>query len=177
MNKTALLIIDVQNGMFDESFPIYDGEQQLKNIQVLIRKARAANVPIFYVQHNDEEFIAGTTPWEIHSSIAPNEGEVIVQKRTPDSFCETDLQEKLQAEDIRHLVIVGSQTEYCIDTSTRRAFSLGYDVTLVKDAHRTFDTETLSAKQIMEHHNSVLGNTFATLKETKEIEFAKIAVD
>ena len=172
MQKTAFLVIDVQNAMFDESDPIYEGEQLLRNLQDLINKARTANVPVFFVQHNDEEFENGTPPWEIHSSIAPNEGEVVIQKHTPDSFHETGLHEKLKAEQIQNLVIAGNQTEYCVDTTSRRAFSLGYNVTLVKDAHRTRDSNTLSAKQIIDHHNEVLGNAFAALKETKEIQFS-----
>ncbi|SEN21756.1 cysteine hydrolase family protein [Lihuaxuella thermophila] len=172
MQKTALLVIDVQNAMFDESCPIYDGEGLLKNLQVLINQARSANVPVFFVQHNDEEFKFGTPPWEIHSSIAPNAGEVVIQKHTPDSFHETELHEKLKAAQIQHLVVAGNQTEYCVDTTIRRAFSLGYHVTLVKDAHRTWDSDSLSAKQIMDHHNQVLGNAFATLKETEEIQFS-----
>ncbi|TCP25595.1 nicotinamidase-related amidase [Scopulibacillus darangshiensis] len=172
MEKTALLVIDVQNAMFDESGPIYDGEQLLKNLQELIHKARTAGVPVFFVQHNDEEFVTGTPAWEIHPSIAPNEEEVVIQKETPDSFHETDLHEKLQAEQIQNLVIAGNATDYCVDTTTRRAFSLGFHVTLVKDAHRTWDSNTLSAKQIIDHHNEVLGNAFADLKETREVEFS-----
>ncbi|MBS4176514.1 cysteine hydrolase family protein [Lederbergia citrea] len=171
MDKSALLVIDVQNVMFDESNPIYEGEQLLRNLQDLINNARTANVPVFYVQHNDEEFENGTTSWEIHSSITPNDGEVVIQKHTPDSFHETELQDKLEERQIQNLVIAGNQTEYCIDTTSRRAFSLGYNVTLVKDAHTTWDSDTLCAKQIINHHNEVLGNAFATLKETKEIQF------
>lgn len=172
MQNTALLVIDVQNVMFDKSNPIYEGEQLLRNLQDLINKARAANFPVFFVQHNDEEFKSGTPQWEFHSSIAPNEGEVVIQKCTPDSFHETELHEKLKAAQIQNLIVTGNQTEYCVDTTSRRAFSLGYNVMLVKDAHRTWDSDTLSAKQIIDHHNEVLGNAFATLKETKEIQFS-----
>ncbi|KKI91005.1 isochorismatase [Bacillus sp. SA1-12] len=171
--KTALLIIDVQNAMFDESNPIYDGDQLLSNLKDLIRKARTANIPVFYVQHNDEEFVTGSPPWEIHYSIAPNEGEIIIQKSTPDSFHQTDLVEKLKVHQIEHIIIAGNQTEYCIDTTVRRACSLGFKVTLVKDAHRTWNKNTLSAQQIIIHHNEVLGNAFAALKSTKEIQFSE----
>ncbi len=172
MQKAALVVIDVQNAMFDEPNPIYEGEQLLRNLQHLIHKARTANVPVIFVQHNDEEFITGTPSWEIHSSISPNEGELVIQKQTPDSIHETELHEKLKAKQIQNLVIVGNQTEYCVDTTSRHAFSLGYHVTLVKDAHGTWDTDALSAKEIIAHHNEVMGNAFAALKETKEIQFS-----
>ncbi|GIN70931.1 isochorismatase [Bacillus sp. J14TS2] len=171
MPKTALLVIDVQNAMFDKANPIYEGERLLKNLQELINKARTTNVPVLFVQHNDEEFISGTPEWEIHSSISPKEGEIVIQKHTPDSFHETELQEKLESRQIQNLIVSGNQTEYCIDTTIRRAFSLGYRITLVKDAHRTWDSNSLSAQQIIDHHNEVLSNAFATLKETKEIQF------
>lgn len=83
MNKTALLVIDVQNDMFDSSNSVYMGEQLLQNIRVLIDKARSANVPVVFVQHHDEELITGTTPWQIHPSILPNENELVIQKNTP----------------------------------------------------------------------------------------------
>ncbi|MBS4199460.1 cysteine hydrolase [Bacillus sp. FJAT-49732] len=173
MKNTALLIIDVQNAMFDESNPIHEGEQLLNNLKELIIHARTSNVPVLFVQHNDEEFVTGTHPWEIHSSIAPQIGEVVVQKNTPDSFHKTELHEILKARHIQNLIIAGNQTEYCIDTTTRRARSLGYKVTLVSDAHRTWNTDDLSAKQIIDHHNKVLANAFASLKETKEIQFSE----
>ncbi|WP_409300674.1 cysteine hydrolase family protein [Peribacillus sp. SCS-155] len=171
-NKTGLLIIDVQNAMFDHENPIYEAEQLLINLQELINNARASNIPVFYVQHNDEEFETETPEWEIHSSISPQDGDVIIQKYTPDSFHETDLDEQLKAEQIGQIIIAGNQTEYCIDTTTRRAYSLGYVVTLVEDGHRTWDSTTLSARQIINHHNEVLGNTFAKLKKTKDILLA-----
>jgi nicotinamidase-related amidase len=172
MTNTALLIIDVQNAMFAEPNPIYDGEQLLSNLQELISKARTANVPVIYVQHNDEEFVTGTQPWEIQQSIAPNKGEVVVQKTKPDSFYKTDLNQILQESQIKNLIIAGNQTEYCVDTTCRRAVSLGYQVILVKDAHRTWNSYALSAQQIIDHHNEVLGNAFVVLKKTEEIQFS-----
>ena len=71
---------------------------------------------------------------------------------------------------IDHVIISGMQTQYCVDTTTRRAFSEGYKVTLVSDAHSTFDTEVLRAEDIVKHHNVVFG-AFAdviTLKDLKE---------
>ncbi len=64
------------------------------------------------------------------------------------------------------------QTEFCLDTTCRRAYSLGYkENILVKDAHSTFDTDVLSADKIIEHHNNILGGRFVTLKESREIIF------
>jgi len=66
---------------------------------------------------------------------------------------------------------MGLQTEYCIYTTCRRAFSLGYVVILVKNAHSTWDSSCLTAQQIIWHHNYVLGGWFVVLKNEREIEF------
>lgn len=171
MKQAALLVIDVQNAMFDPSNPIYEGERLLKNIGELIERTRASEIPVYFIQHNDEEFITGTHSWEIHPSISPKENDFVIQKHTPDSFHETELHEKLKTTQIEQLVIAGNQTEYCVDTTTRRAFSLGYHVTLVKDAHGTWNNSLLRAEQIIAHHNELLGNAFADLKETADVHF------
>ena len=56
------------------------------------------------------------------------------------------------------IVLVGAQTEYCVDTTARRAASLGYDVDLAADGHATSENGVLSRDQIIEHHNQTLAN-------------------
>ncbi|MDN7240719.1 cysteine hydrolase family protein [Planococcus sp. N028] len=172
MKKTALLVVDAQNEMFADSNPVYNANEMLENLKTLIEKARSADVPVVYVQHNDGGLVKGTHDWEIHPAISPKEGDPIIQKWSPDSFHETELQDKLKTNGIENLIITGNQTENCIDATCRRAFDLGYKVTLAKDAHGTWDSDTLSAKQIIDHHNEVLSN-FADLKETRDIEFSE----
>jgi len=113
----------------------------------------------------------GSAGWKMHPSIAPIEGDVLIQKKTPDAFHETNLRNELESREIRKLVVAGLQTEYCVDTTCRRAFSLGYEVTLVKDAHSTWGTSTLSAEQIIEHHNNVLSGFFVRLERENRIQF------
>ncbi|MGH0425251.1 isochorismatase family protein [Bacillus pretiosus] len=106
---------------------------------------------------------------ELHEAIAPQKGDRIVEKTTPDSFHKTNLNEVLQEKGIEHVIISGMQTEYCVDTTTRRAFSEGYKVTLVRDAHSTFDTEVLRAEDIVKHHNVVFG-AFANVVALKDLK-------
>lgn len=174
MSDTAFLIIDMQVGNFSGSDPVYKGNELLSKVKNLIVRARSAKTPIIYVQNNGgsgdpDEY--GTPGWKIHPSIAPIEGDVVVQKRTPDAFHETNLKRELETRRITKLIVAGLQTEYCVDTTCRRAFSLGYTVIIVKDAHSTWDSPLFTAQQIIEHHNYVLGSWFAALKNEKEIEF------
>jgi nicotinamidase-related amidase len=142
------------------------------NINQLISKARATNTPIIYVQHCEEgsPLEPGTPGWEIHPEISPTEVDIIIQKTTPDSFFKTNLKEVLKLRDINHLVMTGIQTELCVDTTTRVAFSNAYKVTLVTDAHSTWDSKELTAGQIINHHNQALRWLVET-KTTNEMEF------
>lgn len=175
-NDIALLIIDVQLAMFDESDPVYQGERLLATIGDLATRARAAGVPVIYVQHcagAGDSLHPGAPGWPIHPAIAPVGDELVVHKHHPDSFQDTILLHGLAARGIKHLIVAGIQTEYCVDTTCRRAYSLGYDVTLVQDAHSTWNTEHLQASQIVAHHNQVLGGWFVTLRPAHEIQFGE----
>ncbi|MGD0855462.1 MAG: cysteine hydrolase family protein [Dehalococcoidia bacterium] len=183
-DKTAILIVDVQVALFArEKFDgkkIYNAEQLLKNIQTLTQKARAANIPIVYLQYtgSDDSLMGKGKPlWEIHPQIKSQEHDIVICKSHADSFYNTTLHEKLQSMNITKLIIMGLQTEYCVDTTCRRAFSLGYKTILVSDGHSTYDTDVFLASQIIEHHNGVIGGKdpnaekFAELRKTEVIEF------
>ena len=164
----------MQVGNFSGPDPVCKGDELLEKVKNLIVRARSAQIPIVYVQNNGgsgDPDAYGTLGWEIHPSITPVEGDAVVQKETPDAFHETDLHRELESRGIKELVIAGLQTEYCIDTTCRRAFSLGYNVILVGDAHSTWDSSCFTAQQIIEHHNRVLSGWFATLKNEREIQF------
>ena len=174
VDKTALVIIDVQNGLFTiDDFPLYKEDVLIKNIQVLIKKARNANVPLFYIQHNEfkgKRLETGTENWKIHPAITPNSGDIIIQKYNSDSFMDTSLDEELKKNEITRLVVAGLATPMCIDTTIRSAVSHGYNVILIQDAHSTIDSEVLKAPQIIAHHNDVL-RWFCDLYKTEEFEF------
>jgi len=173
---TVLLMIDVQNTFFDQYSGdyAYRANEILSRIKGLISRARKASIPIIYVQHDEDKglpFEPGKPGWLINPEIAPMKEDLVIHKRTPDSFYGTALQAELESRGIRRLIIAGFQTEWCIDTTVRRAYSLEYDVTVVEDAHSTCDTKILKAPQIIAHHNSIFGGRFAKLKKAEDIDF------
>ncbi len=174
MTNSALLIIDMQNGLFSiENYPIYDGESLTKNILSLICKAREAHIPIFFIQHNEskgERLETGSKNWEIYPKLNPKENDINIQKNHMDSFLETNLDEELKTRKISHLIITGLTTPQCIDTTVRSAISHDYEVTLILDAHSTIDSEVLSASQIIAHHNDVL-KFFADIIQEEDFVF------
>lgn len=151
----ALCIIDVQNAMVQGNNPVYHCNEVLNNIRDLINRARSQSIPIIYVQHNEDgsEFQKGLESWEIVDSIKPDKNDFIVHKTFSDSFKETNLKNILDQLNINELIIVGMQTDYCVNATSLRAVGLDYDVTIVSDAHSTFDDEKSARDIIEEHHN------------------------
>jgi nicotinamidase-related amidase len=171
--NTALLLIDAQVNMFAEHYPVFEAEPLLRKLASLLSKARAAHLSIVYVQNNGGEGdpdMPGTPGWQIHPALAPATGDLVIQKHTPDSFHETNLQSELEARRIRRLIIAGMQTEMCIDATCRRAHALGYEVTLVSDAHGTFDGDGLTASQIIARYNEAL-RAVVKVEEASRITF------
>jgi nicotinamidase-related amidase len=174
--KSALVIIDVQIGLVRLMSPELQ-ERVVSTITALLRQARSSATPVFFIQHDGGKghpLEAESADWAIHPAILPRAGEPVIRKRASDSFYETRLAEELRAGEIGHLIIAGAMTEYCVDTTCRRAITAGYDVTLVADAHLTRDTPVLTAAQIIAHHNLVLdgfaaGHRSITVKTAAEI--------
>ena len=171
--STALVVIDVQRGMFQEPLRPYRPDELLARLRALQDHARAAGIPVFHVQHaggEGEALARGTIGFAIHPDVAPKPGEEVVVKDRCDAFLGTGLDARLRASGIERLVIAGMQTEFCVDTTTRAAFAHGYKVVLAADAHSTFDSAVLRAPQIVAHHNVVLRD-FAEVVESATIRF------
>jgi nicotinamidase-related amidase len=177
-SRSALLIIDVQNGLV-KLMPAEVRATVLLNIRALLAKARSSGIPVVHIQHDGPKghpLETHTEDWEINASVNPSCGEPVINKRESDSFFETELQPELERRGITHLIIAGGMTEYCVDTTCRRATTLGYDVTLVSDAHLTRDNVVLTAANIIAHHIFVLigfgaGDHVIKTKHTAEIVF------
>ena len=156
---SALLIIDVQRGLFDDEPRPYEADAVVhRRINELSGRARLQGVPVFVIQH---ERTAGALEynsegWHLQRNLFTNAGDRLIRKTTPDSFLRTPLQEQLDALGVKRVVICGYASEFCVDTTTRRAAALGYAVTLAADAHTTHDKEHATAAAIRAHENATL---------------------
>lgn len=152
VRNSALVVIDLQLGPF---YGTHKQEETMAVIQSLISRAKEQKIPIFYIQHGEQPggFLERGTPfWQLMQGIVPGENDYIIHKQSTDSFYETSLQQELENLNINHLIVAGARTEYCVDTTCRRAVSLGFDVTLVEDGHTTADG-VIPEEQIILHHN------------------------
>ena len=134
--NTALMVIDVQNGVVAGT---HDRDGVIGNINALVDKARAEDVPVVWVQHSDEGLEKGSDDWRIVDELSPGDGEPVVQKNYGDSFEATDLEDLLAGRGVGRVVVTGAQSDACIRATLHGALVRGYDVTLVADAHTTED--------------------------------------
>jgi nicotinamidase-related amidase len=140
--NTALLIIDVQNGVMSGA---YERDAVVANINTLVATARAKEVPVIWVQHTGEGLERDSENWQYVPELVREESEPLVHKEYGDSFEGTELEDLLAERGVGRLVISGAQTDACIRSTMHGGFTRGYDVTLVGDAHTTEDLSEYGA--------------------------------
>jgi nicotinamidase-related amidase len=174
--NTALLVVDVQNGVVAGS---HDRDDVVANVGALVDKARESGVPVVWVQHSDQGLQRGSEEWELVPELQRHESEPLVEKSYGDSFEDTTLETVLSGLGVGRLVVAGAQTDQCIRSTLHGAFARGYDATLVSDAHTTEDLSAWGAPppdQVIAHTNlywndtAAPGRTAGTV-ETKDVDF------
>lgn len=151
--NTALLVIDVQNGVLAGA---HQRDAVVAHVSSLVDRARREHVPVVWVQHSDDGLVSGSDAWQLVPELAPADAEPIVHKRYGDSFEETELEEVLSGRGVGRLVVVGAQTDACVRSTLHGALVRGYDTTLVSDAHTTEDLTAWGApppEQVIAHTN------------------------
>ena len=134
--NTALLVVDVQNDVVAHA---HDRDAVIANIRALVDRARAAHVPVIWVQHSDGDLVEGSEGWQYVPELVRADAEPVVHKRYGDAFEDTGLESELSARGVGKLVVTGAQTDACIRSTLHGAFTRGYDTLLVGDAHTTDD--------------------------------------
>src|SRR5262249_724584 len=153
--------IDVQQGLLHPSsgLGLDGGERLLQRIGALLAAARAGGLPVIFVRHDGgagDDLEAGSAGWELHPALGRRASEPIVEKRSPVSFRDTELARALRDRGIERLILCGAQSDFCVDTTCRRAASEGYAVVLAADAHGTVGNGVIDAPTIVRHENRTL---------------------
>ncbi|MCZ6870929.1 MAG: cysteine hydrolase family protein [Gammaproteobacteria bacterium] len=174
MPNTALIIIDMQTALVTGAFREHE---VLERVGLLADKCRAAKVPVIYIQHNHASFepmMKGQPGWNIHSAIAPEPGDLVIEKQASDAFYATELGATLRSLGIDTVMVTGMQTEYCVDATARSALSHEFDVVLISDCHTTGNA-VITAEQIIAHHNATLPNVVHPSAAIRAVPSAEIA--
>ena len=158
--NAAILIIDVQQGLCEGPGAAHDCEGTILRINSVALKARKAKVPIIFIQHESKQGYLefGSAPWQLAHGLEVQASDLKIRKTTPDSFLDTKLELILRELKTERLVICGMHSEFCVDTTVRRALALGFPVTLVSDAHTSAGNAAITPQQVIAHHNATLTN-------------------
>jgi len=176
--KTALLVIDVQNEYFDGKWPVPDGPQALEQIERAIDASQRTNATVIYVQHAVSKpergvFIPGSHGFALHPRLHPRATDTRIVKNYPGSFTKTKLEDTLRQHGIETLVISGYMTHMCCDTTAREGFQRDFRVLFLDDATATRDSQhaTLGKVDHRELHRATLitqASMFAQVLSTSE---------
>ena len=171
MGKIAVLIVDVQKALV-EAHP-YREEEFLQELKRVADGARKAGAEIIYVRHDGDagdELESGTEGWNIHGAVEPKPGERIFDKNYNSAFLETDLEEYLKEKQITDLILMGMQTEYCMDSTCKAAFELGYGVVIPEGATTTYHNEFMSGEATVKFYETkIWDGRFADLMSVEEV--------
>ncbi|HML24800.1 MAG TPA: cysteine hydrolase family protein [Aggregatilinea sp.] len=141
--NTALLLVDIQNDYFPGGKMALVGSETAGEVAGrLLAFFRAHDLPLVHIQHigirpSATFFLPGTEGAEIHASVKPLEGEMVIEKHWPNSFRETPLLDHLHGLGIERLVIAGMMTHMCVDAATRAAVDYGFECWVAQDACAT----------------------------------------
>lgn len=157
MNR-VLLVIDAQQELIDgnhERNAVFQKSQLIANINLVIEKAGKAAVPIIFIRDIDVSEGKGSG-FEIHREIHMPAESKTFDKSATNAFYGTGLLEYLKSHQVKHIVVMGCETQHCVDSAVRTATIHGFDVTLVGDGHSNLGNALLTSEQIVKHHNDTL---------------------
>lgn len=167
---TALLVIDVQQGLFHKSTPIYRADPLLNTITTLIERAHAAGTLVAYIQHASDKVLPfGSADWQLHPQLQPGEGDLIVHKQQGNAFENTSLHAELTGHGVGRVIVTGLVTHGCVKATCLGALALGYAVVLAADGHSSYSKD---AARLSEEWNHKLGAAGAQVMPAAQIALA-----
>jgi nicotinamidase-related amidase len=172
---TALLVVDMQVDSFVS--PRHDTVGTVARLNELAARVRNAGGMVVYVQHDGREgesHFPHTRGWHLLPELDKKEEDVVIRKAACDSFLDTGLNELLCARGVDHVIVGGCATDYCVDTTVRRALGIGFRVTVPADAHTTANRPHLDAPSIIRHHNFIWADFIAPNGPAKVVPASEV---
>ena len=149
-----LLVVDMQKGIVDEE--LYAFDTFMDRTVRLIDAARKNNTEVIFVQHNAGEgsgLSVGDEDFEIIDRIRPKQGEKVYVKTINSCFGNSDFKAYMKQQEDKRLMIVGLQTNYCIDATVKSAFERGYEVIIPEGTNSTFDNDYMTGETAVRYYN------------------------
>ncbi|MBR6086184.1 MAG: cysteine hydrolase [Spirochaetales bacterium] len=149
-----LLVVDMQKGIVDEN--LYDYENFMDRTVRLIDAARKNDVEVIFVQHDAGEgtgLSVGDEDFELIGEVGRREGEKVFVKKINSCFGNRDFRDYMEKQSDKRLMIVGLQTNYCIDATVKSAFERGFDVIIPEGTNSTFDNDYMTGETTVRYYN------------------------
>lgn len=174
LSGSALILVDAQNTYRSGVMALTGIEPALDECARLLARARALKIPVVHIQHDG----GAGSPYDIEAEcgaiadkVAPQDGEAVILKHYPNSFVGTGLEAHLKSLGVSRLVIAGFMTHMCINSTSRGAFNLGYEVTVPASATATRalptpDGGTVEAAALQVAALAALADLFAVVVPT-----------
>ena len=178
--QTAVLVIDVQTGLFCADPAPFEAEAVVARINAVTARARQADAPVIFIQHDGEpggeDVVPFTEGWKLHPKLEVHHGDLVIRKTTCDAFYGTPLEAELRSRSITTLVLMGYATDFCVDATLRSAASKDFRVIVVADAHTTSDNPIVKADVVQRHHNWAWANAI-TRKGVSVVKASEVPFD
>lgn len=155
----VLLVVDTQKLITVEK--LYKFKEFKTNVRILISTARENGIEVIFVRHDDglgNELTKGNPGYEIFEEFQPTNKEVIFDKTVNSSFMAIGLLEYLRQKEETEIIIVGLQTDYCIDATIKAGFEHGFKMIVPANTNSTFDNQYMTAKQTYNYYNEFMWN-------------------
>ena len=160
-----LLVVDMQKALTEDE-ELYDAEAFMDRNICLIDAARKNNVEVIFVQHDAGEgsgFSVGDEDFEIDPRVAPKDGEKVFVKTINSCFGNKDFKVYMEQQEDKRLMVIGLQTNYCIDATVKSAFERGYDVIVPEGTNSTFDNDYMTGETTVAYYNEDVWDGVADL--------------
>ena len=165
-----LLVVDMQKALTEDG-ELYDAEAFMDRNIRLIEAARKNNVEVIFVQHDAGEgsgFSVGDEDFEIDPRVAPKDGEKVFVKTINSCFGNTDFKAYMEQQEDKRLMVIGLQTNYCIDATVKAAFERGFDVIVPEGTNSTFDNNYMTGETTVAYYNEDVWDGVADLPTFEE---------
>ena len=150
----VLLVVDMQKGIVDEE--LYAFDTFMDRTVRLVQTARKNRVEVIFVQHDagpNSGLSAGDESFAIIDQLSPEPGEKVFVKTINSCFGNKDFRDYMEKKQDKHLMIVGLQTNYCIDCTVKSAFERGFEVIIPDGTNSTFDNDYMTGETAVRYYN------------------------
>ena len=164
-----LLVVDMQKCLVCEE--LYDYDSFVQKTAQLIVAARKNRVEVIYVQHDagpGSGLSAGDDGFEIADQVSPEKGEKIFIKTINSCFGNKEFKEYMEQQEDKRLMIIGLQTNYCIDATVKSAFERGYEVIIPEGTNSTFDNDYMTGETTVRYYNEDVWDSVADVISFEE---------